>query len=133
MTGTTLPVPLPPSAWIVVKEHAWHHGDGERPTLAYLWPSEFNQEVFPSLESARKFITDGGWPIGFVAMRLPLESYARACMAPLQERADALEAALREFLSFEDEEDTVSRYSYKWSEALKAARSLINPTGGESS
>ena len=90
-----LPVPLPePGAWIVVKEHAWHHGDGERPTLAYLWPCEFNQEVFPSLDAARKFITDGGWPIGFVAMRLPLEPYARACMAPLQEENVALQRCL---------------------------------------
>lgn len=57
-------------AWIVVKEHAWEHGDGQRPTLAYLWPSEFEQEVFPSFKAAIKFIHDGDWPIGFVAMRI---------------------------------------------------------------
>lgn len=56
--------------WIVVKEHVWDHGDGERPTLAYLWPSEFNQQVFPTFEAASKFIRDGEWPLGFVAMQI---------------------------------------------------------------
>lgn len=57
-------------SWIVVKQHAWDHGDGERPTLAYLWPSEFECKVYPSFEEASAFIKEGNWPLGFVAMQI---------------------------------------------------------------
>ena len=71
----TAPHPAPATGdeatrWIVVKEHVWDHGDGQRPTLAYLWPSEFDQQVFPTFEAASKFICDGEWPLGFVAMQI---------------------------------------------------------------
>lgn len=55
-------------AWIVVKEHVWDHDDGDRPTLAYLWPLEFDRKVFPSSEAASEFLK--GWPLGFVKMRI---------------------------------------------------------------
>jgi len=57
-------------AWIVVKEHAWDHGDGGRPTLAYLWPYEFERRVYPSFAAASEFIKAGDWPLGFVAMQI---------------------------------------------------------------
>lgn len=57
-------------AWIVVKQHVWDHGDGGRPTLAYLWPSEFECRVYPSFEAASAFIKEGDWPLGFVAMQI---------------------------------------------------------------
>ncbi|WP_059413058.1 hypothetical protein [Cupriavidus basilensis] len=85
-------------AWIVVKEHVWEHGDGQRPTLAYLWPSEFGQEVFPSYEAAIKFIRDGDWPLGFVAMRIGVpaaqQSAIRAEATTPQPSAKALTDAL---------------------------------------
>lgn len=46
-------------------------------------------------------------------------------------RADALEEALKSFIALDDDA-SISRYSYKWSDAINGARSLINPTGGES-
>ncbi len=57
-------------AWIVVKQHVWDHGDDGRPTLAYLWPSEFERRVYPSFEAASAFIKEGDWPLGFVAMQI---------------------------------------------------------------
>lgn len=57
-------------AWIVVKEHVWDHADGGRPTLAYLWPSEFERRVYPSFDTASAFIKEGNWPLGFVAMQI---------------------------------------------------------------
>jgi hypothetical protein len=59
------------SGFIVVKEHVWDHGDGERPTLAYLWPSEFNRKVYPTFDQARDFIHEApGLPLGWVAMEI---------------------------------------------------------------
>ncbi|MCF3524583.1 hypothetical protein [Stenotrophomonas maltophilia] len=57
-------------AWIVVKEHVWDHGDGGRPTLAYLWPYEFERRVYPTFAAASDFIKAGDWPLGFVAMQI---------------------------------------------------------------
>lgn len=57
-------------AWIVVKEHVWDHGDGGRPTLAYLWPYEFERRIYPSFAAASAFIKEGKWPLGFVAMQI---------------------------------------------------------------
>ncbi|WP_291774847.1 hypothetical protein [Luteibacter sp.] len=59
-----------PEGWIVVKEHAWDHGDGGRPTLAYLWPSEFDRRVFGSFEQASAFIQENKFPLGWVALKL---------------------------------------------------------------
>lgn len=56
--------------WIVVKEHVWDHGDGGRPTLAYLWPCEFNIRVFPSFDDAHSFMKEYSLPTGFVAIKL---------------------------------------------------------------
>ena len=71
---------------------------------------------------------------------------ARACMAPLQERADALEAALKELNAAVDwlpnagrnagsaYEAALDRIDAKnrLANAQRAANALINPTGGES-
>lgn len=60
----------PSETWVVAKEHCWEHGDGQKPTLAYLLPSEFGSVTYPSFEAAAAFIKDGAWPLGFVAIRL---------------------------------------------------------------
>jgi hypothetical protein len=59
-----------PEGWIVVKEHAWDHEDGGRPTLAYLWPCEFGCRVFASFEQAKAFILESQLPLGWVALKL---------------------------------------------------------------
>ncbi len=62
----------PGKAWIVVKEHVWDHEDGGRPTLAYLWPAEFQRQVFPSAEEASAFIKKQQLPLGWVRMELTM-------------------------------------------------------------
>jgi hypothetical protein len=83
-------------AWIVVKEYAWDHGDGGRPTLAYLWPSEFERRVYPTFAAASEFIKSGDWPLGFVAMQI---------QAPPAQTVDLWqfrESVLQEFLREDD-------------------------------
>jgi hypothetical protein len=72
--------------WIVVKEHAWEHGDGGTPTLAYLLPSEFGRTTYPSFEAASAFIRKGNWPLGFVAMKL--DATPLAAPLPLSDEQD---------------------------------------------
>lgn len=62
--------PAQEEVWIVVKEHTWDHEDGDAPTLAYLWPYEFERKTYPSFEAASQFIREGDWPLGWVAMRV---------------------------------------------------------------
>lgn len=63
------------SGWIVVKEHAWDHEDGGRPTLAYLWPVEFNRQVFATNEAASAFLAGPPrLPLGWVLMEIKLPS-----------------------------------------------------------
>lgn len=64
------PNPNSPEAWIVVMEYAWDLGDGKKPVLSYLWPSEFNRKVYASADEASKFIKDNDLPIGWVTMQL---------------------------------------------------------------
>lgn len=56
-------------------------------------------------------------------------AFARACMAPLQERADALEEALSHFAAIDLKRADVPA-DFAWH--VLNARALINPTGGES-
>lgn len=52
--------------WLVVKEHVIDHGQGERPTLGYLWPAEYPS--FPSYEEALAFLKPLNLPLGWVVM-----------------------------------------------------------------
>jgi hypothetical protein len=72
MTNLSIPREVVEQAetWIVVKEHVWEHGDGGQPTLAYLWPYEFERKTYPSFDAASAFIKAGNWPLGWVAMQI---------------------------------------------------------------
>ncbi len=62
----------PVEEWVVVKEHVWHHEDGGRPTLAYLWPSEFEMKVHPTAAAASAFIKEWELPLGWVRAKLAI-------------------------------------------------------------